>query len=177
MHVFINITNRLATYLAALAAIILVMMVALIMVEIVLRSFFDTSTFLTDEYVGYGVAAVTYLSLAHAFEKKALIRIGLLLDLTHGATRKALEYFSLLATLGVTLFLTYYIFRAISRNWNREAVSYHVSETPLWIPETLIFAGLLLFCIQLFSYFLRLLVGENPHLHPGQQSEHKVGDI
>ena len=35
-------------------------------------------------------------------------------------------------------------------------------ETPLWIPEALVFVGLVLFAIQLLAYFVRLLGGEQP---------------
>ena len=37
-----------------------------------------------------------------------------------------------------------------------------MAETPLWIPEALVFVGLGLFAVQLLAYLLRLLGGEQP---------------
>ena len=61
------------------SAALLVLMVLHILLEIVLRSFFASSTFVLDEFVGYGVAAMTFLSLGYALETDSLIRVQLLL--------------------------------------------------------------------------------------------------
>ena len=145
-----------------LSAVILVGMVVHIIFEIILRSFFDTSTFVLDEYVGYGVAAMTYLSLAYAFEEGSLIRVNILLIRLHGWPRRIVEYFCIVATLGITVFIAAFFWRSVKRNWDRGAVSESMAETPLWIPEALVFIGVVLFAIQLFAYFVRLLGGEQP---------------
>ncbi len=144
---------------AVLSAVLLVAMVAHIVIEIVLRSFFSTSTFVLDEFVGYGVAAMTFLSLAYALEEGSLIRVNVVLSRLRGRARRGVEIVSVLATLGLTCFVAYYFWRDLSRNFTRGAVSESIAEVPLWIPQALVFAGLALFAIQLFAYFLRLASG------------------
>src|SRR5918998_1276648 len=82
MDVFCRSISALSRIAATLAAVILVAMVCHILLEIVLRTFFGLSTFSTDEFVGYGIAAVTYLGLGHALRTGALIRVDMLLNAT-----------------------------------------------------------------------------------------------
>ncbi len=144
---------------AQLSAVLLVAMVCHIIVEIVLRSFFATSTFVLDEVVGYGVAAMTFLSLGYALEQGALIRVNVLITRVGGMPRYLLELFCIGVTLAVSGFLVVYIFRGVLRNWNRGAVSESIAEIPLWIPEGLVLVGLALFTVQLFAYGLRVATG------------------
>jgi TRAP-type C4-dicarboxylate transport system permease small subunit len=153
----------LARAAAVLSAVILVAMVGHVLVEITLRSFFDSSTFVLDEFVGYGVAAMTFLSLAYALEEGALIRVRLVLARTGaGWARRGLELFCVAVTLALSVFLTAYVYRSVARNWQRGAVSQTIAEVPLWIPEGLVLVGLALFAVQLLAYMVRLLAGAPP---------------
>ncbi len=162
MALFQKIVFRISKLAAQVSAVMLALMVGHILLEIVLRTVFDTSTFVLDEYIGYGVAAITYLSLAYALEEGSLIRVNILLVRLRGWPRRIVEYFCVIGTLAVIGFVAAYFWRSLSRNWVRGAVSESLAETPLWIPETLVFVGMLLFWIQLFAYFVRLLGGEEP---------------
>ncbi|UCH74497.1 MAG: TRAP transporter small permease [Rhodospirillales bacterium] len=143
-----------------LSAVLLIGMVLHILLEIVLRAFFSTSTFVLDEFVGYGVAAMTFLSLAYALNEDALIRVNIVLARTRGRTRLAFEIFSVAVTLSITVFIAAYFWRSVARNWKRGAVSESIAEFPLWIPEGLVLAGMTLFAIQLAAYLLRLIAGD-----------------
>ncbi|HET6468340.1 MAG TPA: TRAP transporter small permease [Geminicoccaceae bacterium] len=156
---------------AVLSAAILVAMVGHILVEIALRSFFDSSTFVLDEFVGYGVAAMTFLTLAYALEDGALIRVRIVLARTGGRVRRWLELFCVAATLGLSVFLAAYVYRSVARNWQRGAVSQTIAEVPLWIPEGLVLLGLALFSVQLLAYMVRLLAGAPPIEEHGGRAE------
>lgn len=162
MRLFQAAVFAVSKFAGRVSAAILVAMVAHVILEIALRGFFHTSTFVLDEYVGYGVAAMTYLSLAYAFEEGSLIRVNLVLVRLRGRLRRIVEYFCVVATLGVTVFVAAFFWRSVKRNWDRGAVSESMAETPLWIPEALVFVGLALFAVQLLAYLLRLLGGEQP---------------
>jgi TRAP-type C4-dicarboxylate transport system permease small subunit len=142
---------------AVVSAALLVLMVLHILLEIVLRSFFASSTFVLDEFVGYGVAAMTFLSLGYALEEGALIRVQLLLTRSPPPARRGLEIVGAGLTLAVSLFLNAHFWSSVSRNWSRGAVSQSIAEVPLWIPEGLVLLGLTLFALQLLAHFLRLL--------------------
>jgi len=160
MDRLIRAVERLSHAAGVLSAILLIGMVLHILLEIVLRSFFSSSTFVLDEFVGYGVAAMTFLSLGYALNEGALIRVNILLARTTGRPRIGLEIFSAAITLAMTVFITVYFWRSFARNWKREAVSESIAEVPLWIPEGLVLAGVTLFAIQLAAYLLRLISGD-----------------
>ncbi|MBT0963253.1 TRAP transporter small permease [Denitromonas sp. IR12] len=138
----------------------MVLVVALIMVEIVLRGAFATSTFIMDEFVGYGVAAITFLSLGYALESGSLIRVNVLLThLGNGIVRRLVEAFCVGTTLALAVFIAWYFWKSVARSWARGSVSETVAQVPLWIPEGLVLIGLSIFALQLLAYLLRVLTG------------------
>ncbi|MFC4352064.1 TRAP transporter small permease subunit [Fodinicurvata halophila] len=155
---------------AAIAGALLVAMVLHILLEIVLRAFFSTSTYVLDEFVGYGVAAVTFFSLGYALEHGALIRVNILLSRVHGWVRRGLE---ILAATGTLLLLTYFawfFWIRFERNWERGTVSSSIAEVPIWIPEGLVLLGLLIFWLQMLAYLLRMIFGPAEQAVPYAQT-------
>jgi TRAP-type C4-dicarboxylate transport system permease small subunit len=157
VRVFQEVVFRISRGAAIVSAALLVAMALHILTEIVLRSFFASSTFVLDEFVGYGVAAMTFLSLGYALEDGSLIRVQLLLTRSPPPARRGLEALSAALTLALSLFLITHFWHSVSRNWSRGAVSQSIAEVPLWIPEGLVLLGLVLFALQLFAHLLRLL--------------------
>lgn len=144
---------------AACACALLVYMVGQIMVEIVLRSVFHTSTFVADEFVGYALSACVFWSLGYALETESLIRVSVLTQhLSERAGRLVLALVSFV-TLLVILQLADSYWTRLARAYKRGTVSSSIAAVPTWIPEALIFVGLVLFAIQLFAYGLRHLTG------------------
>ena len=150
---------RISRYAAYVSAAILVGMVGHILLEIVLRSFFNTSTYVLDEFVGYGVAAMTFLALGFALEEGSLIRVNILLIRTSGRLRRILELVCVGSTLVLACYLLFYFWRNWKRDWDRNAVSESIAEVPMWIPEGLVVVGIALFIVQLFAYLLRVASG------------------
>lgn len=174
MNLLIRSVERLSWAAGVLSAALLIGMVLHILLEIVLRSFFDSSTFVLDEFVGYGVAAMTFLSLGYALNEGALIRVNILLGRVGGRPRIGLEIFSATVTLVLTVFIAGYFWRSVARNWSRGAVSESIAEFPLWIPEGLVLAGMVLFAIQLAAYLLRLVAGDRKIIGEDTESLEQV---
>lgn len=155
MEVFQRLVYRLSRLAAQLSAALLVYMVLHILLEIVLRSVFATSTFVLDEMVGYGVAAMTFLTLGYAVHDDALIRVNIVVSKLRGRVRICLEVFCLLMTLTMSCFIAWYMWIGVKRNWDRGAVSDSIAEVPLWIPEGLVLIGIVLFSVQLFALLVK----------------------
>lgn len=149
----VDALDRLSGWLCRLgiwaSAALLVYMVVHVAVEIVLRSFFDSSTYSLDEFVGYAIASMTFLSLGHTFRERRLIRVNLLKSATHGRARTLAELLCIAFTFAMMLFLTAYIWRALARDWSRGTVSPTLMETPIWLVESVFFCGLVIFLLQL----------------------------
>ncbi len=157
---FSVLASRLSMAGAIAAVIFMAGMTLHIIVEILLRYFFSTSTFVLDEFVGYGVAAMTFLALGYTFEHNVLIRVNfILLKVRSALARKTLEISCVVTTLVLCSFIARYFWRSISRHFERGSTSETIAQVPLWIPESLILIGLVIFVIQMLAYVLRLLSG------------------
>ncbi|WP_282605688.1 TRAP transporter small permease subunit [Pelagibius sp. Alg239-R121] len=140
-----------ATAAMWVSAGLLVYIVIHVNIEIVLRSFFDTSSFSMDEFVGYAIGAMTFLSLAHTFKHRKHIRVSILQSFVRGKLAAAVELLCIALTFGITLFLARFIWRTLARDFQRGTVSPTLTETPIWLIDSAIFLGLVFFLIQLLS--------------------------
>lgn len=153
---------------AVLAALLVVGMTLHILLEIVLR-LMDRSTFILDEMVGYGIAGATFMSLGYAFEHSALVRVGLLVDRLRGRARRMVETFCGITTLAVTSQIAWVIARSALRSFERGRTSSSIAEIPLWIPEAVCAAGLMIFGLQVFAWTLRQIFDLPGPVAPGDE--------
>lgn len=162
MRAFQTAVFGLSRLAAAFAALAIVAMTLQILYEIVLRSFFSTSTYVLDEFVGYGVAAATFLALGYALEHRSLIRVGLVIGRLSGKSRRMLEAACALGGMWVATLLIYYMGLTAWRSWSRGRTSSSIAEVPSWIPETIVLVGLVVFWLQLLAYMIRQFSDEPP---------------
>ncbi|QIE45997.1 TRAP transporter small permease [Pseudohalocynthiibacter aestuariivivens] len=149
---------KLSNFMAALAGIIMLLMVGHILLEIFLRSFLYSSTYVLDEFVGYGTAAMTFLALPRAAITNNLIRVSLIETVVQRSRpRKILDLFTTAATFAICGGLTYYIGLSAMRNFSRGRVSETIAEVPLWIPEAVVLVGLAAFLLLLAVRFVALV--------------------
>lgn len=160
MRFFLSFADFLARVGAYLAGAVLVGMVGLILWEIVLRSVFHTSTFVMDEFVGYGVASATFMALAHALGQGQIIRVGLLIERVPPTARRWLEVFSALVGMVTVAVLISFFWLRVARAWSRGSVSNSIAQVPMWIPEAIVMGGLGLLWLQLLAHLVRNSLGE-----------------
>ena len=156
-------TDRVAAGIALaaawLAAAIMAGFCGLILLEVVLRSFFGRSTQILEEYVGYGLGTMIFLGLGHALRQGALVRVDLLLGTLAPRARRVFETAVCATTLGVVGFLIHAFSVGVGRNFRNGTISMTPAATPLWIPEGLVLLGLALFALQLAVYVVSLCAG------------------
>jgi len=152
------VSTGLATAAMWVSAALLVYIVVHVNVEIFFRSFLDTSTFSMDEFVGYAIGAMTFFSLAHTFQNRKHIRVSILQSFIHGRLAVGVELACIACTFAITLFLARYIWRTLARDFTRGTVSPTLTETPIWLIDSAIFIGLVLFLIQLLSSALTVVI-------------------
>jgi TRAP-type C4-dicarboxylate transport system permease small subunit len=153
-------SSLIAKLTLCLAALVLIAMVLHVIVEIVLRSAFSKSTFVLEEFLGYGVAAVTFLSLGNALAEGSLIRVSLILDHLDKRARRISEVFSVLCALAIAGFLGWFILLKTMRDFERGTVSATIAQTPVWIPEAIALGGLVILAIQLVTRLIIVTLGE-----------------
>ena len=159
---FHSFTHGLSMLGVAAAVLILLGMTALILTEVVLRTFFAASTHAADELVGYGIAGLGFLALGHALDRNALIRMNLVISHLRpdGTARRAVEVVCTLMGIFSCSIAFIFFARNVIRNYERGYVSETVAQVPLWLPELFVAIGLAIFVLQLVSYLVRTLAGE-----------------
>lgn len=149
--------SMLLNRLGALIAIVLIIyMLGHILLEILMRSF-GKSTFIMDEYIGYAVAAMTFLGLPYVLEKGGLIRVSLILDRIPKKYHWPLELFSSLVTASCFIWISIFWFRNVQRSYSRGVISETLAETPIWIPEGAVLLGMWLISLSLIVRALKTL--------------------
>ena len=151
MKTLVRVNDIVGNLAIWISAGLLVYIVCHISLEIVMRSFLSASTFSMDEFVGYAIGSMTFLSLAHTFRHRKHIRVSILQSFIKGRTEIVVELLCITFTFGITLFLARYIWRTLARDFSRGTVSPTLTETPIWLIDSAIFIGLVLFLLQLLT--------------------------
>ena len=144
--------SQLGGWLAAVAVLGILGLVAL---EIVLRSVFGFSTQVADEFSGYLNVAAIYFGLAYALKEGAFVRLEPVYRLCTGLWGLAVRWLIVCASLAYMLVITVFFFRYAASNFAAGTTSVSFSQTPLWIPQSAIFAGSAMLVLQLAAYLLR----------------------
>ncbi len=145
------------------AAAFLIALAALVLASIVSRLL---GVYLPGviEYSGYSMASSSFFALAYAFRNGSHIRVNLLLSHLHGRAHQVAEIWCHGAAAAAGGFLAYY---ACKLAW----VSYQFGERSegadailLWIPQTGMAAGAVIFALCLAHSLVRVIC------EPGYQS-------
>ncbi|ORJ62970.1 hypothetical protein B5V00_02655 [Geothermobacter hydrogeniphilus] len=135
----------------------MLLIVGLVATEVALRTLAGRSTLVADEYSGYLMVATVLFGLAYTLASDGHIRITIL---TGRLPEKPQRWFESLAAL-LALLLCLYLFRhacvMVYDTWSLGMTADSIAETPLWIPQLSLLAGLALLCLQLLAEMLRRL--------------------
>ena len=154
---FDRFTHLLSVVGATFAGALLLLMVGHIVLEMTLRAFFDRSTYVLDEFVGYEVAALTMLGLGYALNTGGILRVNLLTQKLPAGVLRWLELANVLMVLALMGVLIWFQYAAVATAFGRGTLSGTLSNTPTWIPMAVFLAGITLFALQLVAYAIRLI--------------------
>ena len=152
MDAFEATARRLSEFGGALAAAVVIIITAHTILEVILRAAFDTSSYILEEFAGYGLAVIAFLCLGRTLIEGAMIRVNLLRDRLPARAVFALEIVSILVTTALVLFIGYHFAATALKYYQRGTVSETIARFPAWILPAVIAAGCALFAIQLTAY-------------------------
>lgn len=151
----VTLSRRLSYGGAFIASGLLIALVALIMLEVVLRYFFNTSTMRADEYSGYLYLALVCFGFGYTFLKDGHIRITFLTAKISSKSSSLVDIFAGTVTLGLLAFMLYRTVLLVWDSYQTGVVSEAVSATPLYIPQLMLPIGLVVFMVAVFSFILQ----------------------
>ena len=109
-----------------------------------------------SEYAGYVMAASTFLALAHALNSGTHIRIETFAKLL-GRHRIWLDIWALGVTAVIAAWFAYYSCSMVWWSLKFNDVSTGLDATPLWIPQSAMALGSVMFAVALADNFVQLL--------------------
>jgi len=155
MKNFYDFSSKLSLWGAYLSAVLIVSLVVLIVVEIVGRQFFDTSTMIADEYSGYLYLASIFLGLAYTFEHKAHIRINIITSRLDANKNKTIDIVASILSLAILSFVLYRTILFTYDSYDMEMLSEAVSETPLYLTQIVMPVGIGLFVLSILTFMTK----------------------
>ena len=153
----INNINNFLKYIykisGLIAAIFLILVAVFILTGICSRIFGIYIRGLA-EYSGYSMAASSFFALAYTFYNKAHIRITLFLEKFENKKRRFAEIWCLLVASFFSGFMAYYFIKMVIISIKFKERSEGADEILIWIPQTSLAIGSLIFCICVFHHLV-----------------------
>lgn len=156
-EIILNWADKLSEVAGYISALFMIFIVVLINVEIIVRSFFDSSTYIADEFSSYFLVAVVMLGLAYALKENAHIRVEVIRGKLPQNAQRIVDIVATVAGLVLTVFITYHAVVMVWDSYSLEITADSISETPLYLPQLMLPAGLVLFAVQLIATLIRRL--------------------
>lgn len=114
------------------------------------------------DFTGFFLAAASFLALAHTLRQGGHIRVTLIISHLKKPIRHIFEVWCLLLASGITLYFTWYTFLLIRESFIYHDLSPGMVAVPIWIPQSAMFAGLVVLSIALLDEFFGALRGRQP---------------
>lgn len=138
-----------------LAGVFVVLLVALVNVEVILRYFFNTSTLISDEYGGYALVWICLLGFSQALRTGQFLSIDALVDSLPLFGKRLSLMLGALVGFAATILLAYTTFELVYSNLRFGTVSIQPSATPLWMPQLILPIGFAWLCIVYVQQFVK----------------------
>ena len=120
-----------------------------------------------DDLTAFSVAASAMLPLAYAFRHGAHIRVDLVIGRVGGVARTVMEGIALALAAMMALLFAWASVDLVSDSIEFEEVAQGILAVPLWIPQSFMAAGAVVFAIALLDDLAVLLSGGTPTYRRG----------
>lgn len=127
----------------------------------------------STDYAGYAMAASSFFALAYTLNNNAHIRVSLILNCLSGRARHLADIWCLSVACFLAGYMAYYSIRNVQLSQLIHDISQGQDATPLWIPQTALAAGSVIFTIALVDHLVRTLKNKD---HTFDDTQHVEGE-
>lgn len=152
MERLILLTRSTSERAALFSSVAMILIVLLILLEVFLRSLFNTSTMVTDEYSAYLYVVLVFFGLGYTLATEGHIRVKVVLSRLSERTRLFLDAVVTATAIALTGFALVFSISLVREAYSLRMVSETPSQTPMWIPQLAIPVGLAVFMAQLLAH-------------------------
>ena len=154
--------NRIAASIARisslLAGAVLVAIAGYTIVEIILRAVFGAGTNVLVEFVGYGLATMTFLGAAQTMREGGLIRVNVVIHFIPPRIRQLVDTFCLLCGIAVIGLAATFVWADIHRSFTRGYETDSLVPLPLWLPPLGLFIGMVVFLLDMALHLVLVVM-------------------
>ena len=143
-----RLVDRLSAGLAVVSGLLVLLLALFIGFDVVARRFFGFSLQGSDELGGYVLAIVGSLGLAYVQAERGVTRIDLALPYYPAAMRRVLHVLAYVTLAGFAVFMAWYALSEFRETWLFDSRAATPLQTPLWIPQGLWLAGMIMFAVS-----------------------------
>ena len=152
--------NNLYSYSGYIAAFFLILVAIFILTGIASRIFGFYIRGLA-EYSGYCMAASSFFALSFTFVEGGHIRITLFLEKVTGIKKNFLELWGLIVASIFSAYLCFYFIKMLKISYEFQERSEGADEILIWIPQTSVAVGSLIFFICVFHQLILKIYSKN----------------
>ena len=145
-----------------IAAIFLILVAVFILTGVTSRIFGFYIRGLS-EYSGYSMAASSFFALAYTFYERAHIRITLFFEKLKNKKKKFIEIWCLSVASFFSGFMAFYFIKMTIISIKFEERSEGADEMLIWIPQTAVAIGSLIFFICVFHHLIFSILNKKIH--------------
>ncbi|SFI97168.1 TRAP transporter small permease [Aerobium aerolatum] len=114
------------------------------------------------EIGGFLLVAAAFLALARTLRAAGHVRVTLALRWFGEGADRVMTGFALLVGIGLTGFAAWAILMQTLATYRNGSVSFGIIPMPLWVPQAVMTAGIVIFLIALLDEMFQLLRGGEP---------------
>lgn len=159
MEKIVRFIDRITNAFGLLSGVFMILGTLLILAEIVVRGAFNSTLYITHEYIGYFMAAITFFGLAYTLKEKGHIRLTFLHRVVKvGKPRVLLDIYTYIAGLVIFSIITYAVTDFFLGTVEKGTQSIQISKTYLAIPQSTMVIGCLLITLQFLAEIIRSII-------------------
>ena len=155
-----NFLKKIYKFSGYIAAFFLILVATFILIGIASRIFGFYIRGLA-EYSGYCMAASSFFALAYTFVEGGHIRITLFLEKISGLKKKLLEIWGLIIASVYSGYVAFYFIKMLKISYEFQERSEGADEILIWIPQTSVAIGSLIFFVCVFHQFILALFNKS----------------
>lgn len=169
MDQFERIVDRIIQACIGVTMVAIVLMMAMMTAESVLRSFFNFSLMIADEFAGYFLMVAVFMGVGYCMRSHSLLRVTILYDRLPIRWRTGMQVLFDVLSLAFTLIVMHQVVRVVINSYVGGTLSISQAEIPVWIPQTIMPIGTFILILALVAEiarnartFMGLMKGHQP---------------
>ncbi|MDA8750656.1 TRAP transporter small permease [Planktomarina temperata] len=159
MSFFLALIDRLSRLAETVAVGLIFGYCALMLTEVFARAQARSFSF-TWEFSQYAMASIFALAAGPAIRTGVHVRITLLGEMLPPRLRKGLDVLANLVALVIVALIVLAIWSKTAKSFDRNILATTITQTPLWIPQAMVFWGMAQLWFDLLARVIRRIGGQ-----------------